>query len=106
MLVRPFVSVSSAASSFILLLPQESGFDFQSWFNLFFMISAIGVVLIYYFHAKTLWLFIIGIVLFVLGSLGMSIFGYGQWKGRQNLNLLIDDYQQKVTIFTKKVESK
>lgn len=39
-------------------------------------------------------------------SLGMSIFGYGQWKGRQNLNLLIDDYQQKVTIFTKKVESK
>ncbi|NME19584.1 DUF202 domain-containing protein, partial [Lactobacillus johnsonii] len=74
--------------------------------NLFFMISAIGVVLIYYFHAKTLWLFITGIVLFVLGSLGMSIFGYGQWKGRQNLNLLIDDYQQKVTIFTKKVESK
>lgn len=41
-----------------------------------------------------------------LKSLGMSILGYGQWKGRQNLNLLIDDYQQKVTIFTKKVESK
>ena len=41
-----------------------------------------------------------------LKSLGMSIFGYGQWKGRQNLNLLIDDYQQKVPIFTKKVESK
>ncbi|PAB54019.1 PTS sugar transporter [Lactobacillus johnsonii] len=41
-----------------------------------------------------------------LKSLVMSILGYGQWKGRQNLNLLIDDYQQKVTIFTKKVESK
>ena len=80
--------------------------NLKTGLKLFFMISAIGVVLIYYFHAKTLWLFIIGIVLFVLGSLGMSIFGYGQWKGRQNLNLLIDDYQQKVTIFTKKVESK
>ena len=40
--------------------------NLKTWFNLFFMISAIGVVLIYYFHAKTLWLFIIGIVLFVL----------------------------------------
>ena len=80
--------------------------NLKSWFNLFFMISTIGVVLIYYYHAKTLWLFITGIVLFVLGALGMSIFGYGQWKGRQNLNLLIDDYQQKVTFFTKNVESK
>ena len=80
--------------------------NLKTWFNLFFMISAIGVVLIYYFHVKTLWLFIIGIVLFVLGSLGMSIFGYGQWKGRQNLNLLIDDYQQKVKKKKKKVESK
>ena len=80
--------------------------NLKSWFNLFFMISTIGVVLIYYYHAKTLWLFITGIVLFVLGALGMSIFGYGHWKGRQNLNLLIDDYQQKVTFFTKNVESK
>ena len=50
--------------------------NLKSWFNLFFMISTIGVVLIYYYHAKTLWLFITGIVLFVLGALGMSIFGY------------------------------
>ena len=80
--------------------------NLKSWFNLFFMISAIGVVLIYYFHTKALWLFIAGIFFFVLGVLGMSVFGYGQWKGRQNLNLLIDDYQQKVTIFTNKIGSK
>lgn len=89
-----------------LIIKKKMLKNLKSWFNLFFMISTIGVVLIYYYHAKTLWLFITGIVLFVLGALGMSIFGYGQWKGRQNLNLLIDDYQQKVTFFTKKLESK
>ena len=30
--------------------------NLQYWFQLFLTISAIGVVLIYYYHAKTTWL--------------------------------------------------
>ncbi|HBQ42840.1 MAG TPA: PTS fructose transporter subunit IA, partial [Lactobacillus acetotolerans] len=32
--------------------------NLQYWFQLFLTISDIGVVLIYYYHAKTTWLFV------------------------------------------------
>ncbi|MDF7638118.1 DUF202 domain-containing protein [Lactobacillus sp. ESL0791] len=78
--------------------------NLQYWFQLFFTVSAIGVVLIYYFHAKTVWLFALGIILLVIGIIGMLIFGYGQWRGRQNVNLVIDDYQKKIDYLNQKTE--
>ncbi|MBN7276119.1 DUF202 domain-containing protein [Lactobacillus acetotolerans] len=78
--------------------------NLQYWFQLFLTISAIGVVLIYYYHAKTTWLFVIGIILFVIGALGMLLFGYGQWRGRKNVNLVIDDYQKKIDHIDKEME--
>lgn len=71
--------------------------NLQYWFQLFLTISAIGVVLIYYYHAKTTWLF-------VIGALGMLLFGYGQWRGRKNVNLVIDDYQKKIDHIDKEMK--
>lgn len=71
------------------------------WFQLFFTVSAIGVVLVYYYHAKTTWLSVLGIILLIIGSLGMLVFGYGQWRGRKNINLVIDDYEKKVKYIEK-----
>lgn len=67
------------------------------WFQLFFIISACGLVLIYYFKHSTFWLFVIGIVLMLVGCLGMLIFSYASWRGRQNVELIIQDYQQKIS---------
>lgn len=72
------------------------------WFQLFMILSGIGIVLIYYFHSKNYWLLGLGIVLMVVGVLGMLLFGYAGWKGQKNINLLIDDYEQKLNYLSKK----
>lgn len=71
------------------------------WFQLFFTVSAIGLVLIYYFRQTTTWLFVVGIVLMVVGLLGMFLFGYASWRGRQNVSLIIKDYEKKIAEINK-----
>lgn len=66
------------------------------WFQLATIISGIGIVIIYFYHARSLILKILGIILFVLGALGMLLFGYSGWKGQQNVRAVIDDYEKKV----------
>ncbi|ALB29798.1 PTS fructose transporter subunit IA [Companilactobacillus heilongjiangensis] len=72
------------------------------WFQLFTILGGIGIVLIYFYHAQSSWLKILGIVLLVLGAFGMLLFGYSGWKGQQNVNALIDDYESKVDYLHKK----
>ena len=68
------------------------------WFSLLFIIASIGVVLIYLFHKSFLPLLILGILLALIGILGMIVFGYGIYRGRINLQKVIDDFNQKLTI--------
>ena len=69
------------------------------WFSLFFTLASLGLVLIYFFHASNIWLFILGILLLVLGVLVMLLFGYGIYKGRHNLQKVIDDFESKLKGF-------
>ena len=32
----------------------------------------------------------------VVGLLGLLLFGYASWRGRQNVNLIIKDYEKKI----------
>ncbi|MFT8917406.1 MAG: DUF202 domain-containing protein [Oenococcus sp.] len=66
------------------------------WFQLCTTLSGIGIILIYFFHAKFLWLNILGIVLFVLGAFGMLLFGYTGWRGQQNIKAVVDDFSEKI----------
>ena len=68
------------------------------WFSLFFTIASIGFVLIYLFHRTNLLLFIIGVILTILGILAMLVFGYGIYKGRLNLQKVIDDFEEKLKL--------
>ena len=68
------------------------------WFSLLFIIASIGVVLIYLFNKSFLPLLILGILLALVGILGMIVFGYGIYRGRINLQKVIDDFNQKLTI--------
>ena len=68
------------------------------WFSLLFINASIGVVLIYLFHKSFLPLLILGILLALVGILGMIVFGYGIYRGRINLQKVIDDFNQKLTI--------
>ena len=68
------------------------------WFSLFFTIASIGLVLIYFFRQTNMILFIVGIILAVLGILAMLVFGYGIYKGRLNLQKVIDDFEAKIQI--------
>ena len=69
------------------------------WFSLLFIIASIGVVLIYLFHKSFLPLLILGILLALVGILGMIVFGYGIYRGRINLQKVIDDFNQKLYNF-------
>ena len=66
--------------------------------HILFIIASIGVVLIYLFHKSFLPLLILGILLALVGILGMIVFGYGIYRGRINLQKVIDDFNQKLTI--------
>ena len=68
------------------------------WFSLFFTIASIGFVLIYLFHRTSLILFIVGVILAILGILAMLVFGYGIYKGRLNLQKVIDDFEEKLKL--------
>ena len=68
------------------------------WFSLFFTIASIGLVLIYFFRQTNLIAFVLGIILAVLGILAMLVFGYGIYKGRLNLQRVIDDFEEKLRL--------
>ena len=68
------------------------------WFSLFFTIASIGLVLVYFFHQINLIAFVLGIILAVLGILAMLVFGYGIYKGRLNLQKVIEDFEAKIQI--------
>ncbi|MBZ2152433.1 PTS subunit [Streptococcus cristatus] len=55
-------------------------------------------VLIYLFHRTNLLLFIVGVILAILGILVMLVFGYGIYKGRLNLQKVIDDFEEKLKL--------
>lgn len=71
------------------------------WFTLLLMIASSGVVLIYFFQQHHLPFFILGVVLAVIGFLGMLLFGYGIYRGRQNVNKVINDFDLKLKAFQK-----
>ncbi|PDH85997.1 PTS fructose transporter subunit IA [Oenococcus oeni] len=73
------------------------------WFQLCTAMSGIGIVSIYFFHAKNLWLNILGIVLFIFGAIGMLLFGYVGWRGQQNIKAIVDDYEKKINYLRKKM---
>lgn len=66
------------------------------WFSLFFIVSSVGVVLFTIFHQVNLWLTIFGLVLLIIGSLGMILFGYGVYRGKKNVAKVIKDFECKL----------
>ena len=73
----------------------------KRWFTLMFIIASIGVVLIYLFSANLVG-FTIGIVLTALGFLAMLVFGYGIYKGRLNVQKVVDDFEEKLRLANSK----
>ena len=68
------------------------------WFSLLFIIARIGMVLIFLFHKSFLPILIFGIILALVGILGMVVFGYGIYRGRINLQKVVDDFNRKLII--------
>ncbi|GEP19787.1 hypothetical protein [Pediococcus argentinicus] len=66
------------------------------WFQLGTVVSGIGIVLLYFFHKTNFALTMLGIVMFIIGSISMLIFGYVGWRGQKNINALIDDFDKKI----------
>ncbi|WP_019318494.1 hypothetical protein [Streptococcus mutans] len=71
------------------------------WFTLMFIIASIGVVLIYLFSANLVG-FTIGVVLTALGFLAMLVFGYGIYKGRLNVQKVVDNFEEKLRLANSK----
>lgn len=66
------------------------------WLSLFLLISSIGIVWLYFFYQTSIFLQAIGYFLLFLGIFGMSIFGYGIYKGKKNLQTIIFHFEQKI----------
>ncbi|MBA1392593.1 DUF202 domain-containing protein, partial [Lactobacillus sp. XV13L] len=58
-------------------------------------------VLCYYFYGKTTWLFVLGVLMLGVGALGAAVIAYGKHRGKQNVKLVIADYQKKIEYFKK-----
>lgn len=70
------------------------------WLTLLFLVASIGFLLIYFFRQTNLILSIIlGYVLAFIGVFGMLLFGYGIYRGKQNVAKLIDDFEMKLQSF-------
>ncbi|MGT2833250.1 hypothetical protein [Streptococcus halotolerans] len=67
------------------------------WFSLFFIVSSIGVVLFALFHLVNLWVTALGLVLIIIGSIGMLLFGYGIYRGKKNVSKVIEDFEIKLS---------
>ncbi len=66
--------------------------NLHRWQNLLFMISAIAIVLLYFFHRNII-LTILLVLAAGLAGLGAWIFGMGIYKGQRNVNKIIDAYE-------------
>lgn len=65
--------------------------------SLSIMIAAIGIMLVYFFpFQNNAFLCVIGWILFIIGVLAMLLFGYGIYRGRQNVNLVIEDLNRRL----------
>lgn len=69
------------------------------WLTLLFLVASIGFLLLYFFRQSNLILSILGYVLAFVGVLGMLLFGYGIYRGKQNVTKLIDDFELKLQSF-------
>ncbi|RCW17014.1 PTS fructose transporter subunit IA [Streptococcus gallolyticus] len=69
------------------------------WRTLLFLVASIGFLLLYFFRQSNLILSILGYVLAFVGVLGMLLFGYGIYRGKQNVTKLIDDFELKLQSF-------
>lgn len=72
------------------------------YFELAILVSAIGMVMTYYFWGKNLPVLLLGIFIMVIGLLAMLILATGAIRGRKNLNLVIADYKKKIKTATTK----
>ncbi|WEV39993.1 DUF202 domain-containing protein [Lactobacillus sp. ESL0684] len=75
--------------------------NLQYWLQFFLTIGAIGFVLGYYFYQKTTWLFVIGTIMTGIGAIGALIIAYGRHRGKQNVKLIIADYQKQMATLEK-----
>lgn len=69
------------------------------WLTLLFLVASIGFLLIYFFRQTNLILSILGYLLAFVGVFGMLLFGYGIYRGKQNVTKLIDDFERKLQVF-------
>ena len=65
------------------------------WFSVLFLMASIGGLLIYFFHKTSLLFLILGSL---VALIGMLLVGYGMYRGRANLQKVIQAYQQKLNL--------
>ncbi|SEM50548.1 hypothetical protein SAMN05216431_103168 [Ligilactobacillus sp. WC1T17] len=75
--------------------------NLKHWYNLFMILTGIGIVLIYFFHRSNTIIFGLGIFLTMLGFLGVLLFSYGIYRGRINVQRVIDDLDSKLKALQK-----
>ena len=68
------------------------------WFSVLFLMASIGGLLIYFFHQTSLLFLILGSLIALFGLVGMLLVGYGMYRGRANLQKVIQAYQQKLNL--------
>ena len=68
------------------------------WFSVLFLMASIGGLLIYFFHKTSLLFLILGSLIALFGIVGMLVVGYGMYRGRANLQKVVQAYQEKLDL--------
>ena len=68
------------------------------WFSVLFLRASIGGLLIYFFHKTSLLFLILGSLIALFGIVGMLVVGYGMYRGRANLQKVVQAYQEKLDL--------
>ena len=79
--------------------------NLNRWLTLFFIVVSLGLLMSYFFHETNLLLFVIGCVLIFIGAIGMLLFGYGIYRGKQNIEKVIGDLEFRLPNFKFKLAS-
>lgn len=71
--------------------------NLKRWISLFFMVASLGLLGVYFSTGHHWSLTLISSLISLVSCLGMLLFGYGIYKGRQNLIKVIDDFEAKLS---------
>ncbi|WP_220739769.1 PTS sugar transporter [Leuconostoc miyukkimchii] len=68
--------------------------NLRQWQSMFSLLVGIGILVMYFFKNKSIWIFSAGIGISLVSVLLIIVIGYTIYRGRKNVSKVIDRYEE------------